>query len=309
MCMVARDPRHYRGGFRAGVARAHPTDVVARPPRRRRSLMLRTLILGPALLVGLLAPIWAPPAAAQQIFHSSQSANLPTTETLREGNWLFEISHRFVPPVSDGANALWGLDGPSIIRLGLSHSPMDGVLIGIQRTNADDNLELNAKAVVLEHSSEGFALDVGAMAGVAWNLGLFEVDGAVDNESQLYAQMLVDAKLGSNLAVGVVPTWLRNPRLKDFDAANAFTLGLHGQAYLTRSVSLLGEWIFSERRADLENDSGTFGIELQTRGHYFKLLVTNQYLMNPTQVLAGSPNPFELDQLRFGFNLTRLLPF
>ena len=50
-------------------------------------------------------------AQAQEIFHSVQSANLPTAETLAEDTWLFEISHRFLPPVSDGASALWGLDG------------------------------------------------------------------------------------------------------------------------------------------------------------------------------------------------------
>jgi hypothetical protein len=31
--------------------------------------------------------------------------------------------------------------------------------------------------------------------------------------------------------------------------------------------------------------------------------------MNPTQVLGGTPVDFEPDEWRFGFNLTRLLPF
>lgn len=251
----------------------------------------------------------AQPALAQQPFHSTQSANLATTETLRPGNWLFEISHRFLPPFSDGANALWGLDGPVFNRLALSHSPTQDVLIGIQRTNFEDNLELNAKAVFLKQQGEGFAFDAGVMAGIAWNMDVFERAGAEDNESQFYGQLLLDALIGEKFAVGFAPTYLRNPRILDFEKANGFSLGVHGQAYVTRSMSLLAEWIFSEERVEFENDSGTFGIELQTRGHFFKLLVTNQVLMNPTQFLVGTPYAFEFDQLRFGFNIVRLLPF
>lgn len=262
-----------------------------------------------AASVALSVLLSAAPATAQQIFHSTQSANLQTTETLRSGNWLFEISHRFVPPFSDGFDALWGLDGPVFNRFGLSHSPADGILVGIQRTNLEDNLEFNVKAVVVEHRTEGFAVEVGVMTGIAWNTDVFEFGGAEDNESQFYGQLIVDAGFGEKFAVGIVPTYLRNPRLLDFDPANAFSLGVHGQAYLTDAMSVLAEWIFSESRQGLENDGGTFGIELQTRGHFFKLLATNQTMMNPTQFLAGTGTPFDLDNLSFGFNITRLLPF
>jgi hypothetical protein len=63
----------------------------------------------------------------------------------------------------------------------------------------------------------------------------------------------------------------------------------------------------SEERTDLEHDSGTFGIELETGGHFFKVLLTNQARMNPTQFLGGTPFNFEADQWRVAFNITRLL--
>ena len=72
----------------------------------------------------------------------------------------------------------------------------------------------------------------------------------------------------------------------------------------------MGEWILSEARGDdLTHDGGTFGIELRTRGHFFKIVVTNQSRMNPTQFLGGTNKAFRPDEWRFGFNLTRLLPF
>ena len=98
--------------------------------------------VGAALLISL------PWQAQAQVFHSVQSANLPTAETLAEGTWLFEISHRFLPPVSDGASALWGLDGGAAIRLGLTYAVSDRAMLGVLRSNYEDNLEFNAKLVL-----------------------------------------------------------------------------------------------------------------------------------------------------------------
>jgi Membrane bound beta barrel domain (DUF5777) len=263
----------------------------------------------PAVAVMALAGVLPSAAAGQKVFHSTQSANLATTETLRGGNWLFEISHRFTPPISDGAGAFWGLDGPAYNRLGLAYAPVNRVLVGVIRSNLDDNLELNVKARAWNGDVVGARVTLGGMAGGAWNMDVVEVDGAEDNEFQFYAQFLANVLIGESVAVGVVPSWLHNPRLRDFEKNNSIAVGLHGQWYLTRSMSVLGEWIFSEEIPDTPFDSGTFGIEFETRGHFFKIIATNQIRMQTTQFLAGSANSFALDELRLGFNITRLLPF
>ena len=55
-----------------------------------------------ALTIGVLSATLLPAGVpstvdAQVIFHSPQSANLPTAETLQKGHLLFEISHRSCP--------------------------------------------------------------------------------------------------------------------------------------------------------------------------------------------------------------------
>lgn len=182
-------------------------------------------------------------------------------------------------------------------------------MIGVLRSNYQDNVELDAKLRVLEGGSASFPMEVAIMGGVAWNTEVTELEGAKENESQLYAQVILNAMVGGRVALGLVPTYLRNPRILDTETDNAFVLGINGQLYLSDVVSVLTEWIVSQERAGQENDAGTFGVELQTRGHHFKLLVTNQARMNPTQNLAGTPVSFSPDQWRFGFNITRLLPF
>lgn len=276
------------------------------------------LLLGP-----LAASAQEPPARWQRrsgptvapvtVFHSTQSANLPTAETLRRGELLFEISHRFFPAISQGSDALWGLDGPVVNRLGLAYAVSDRAMIGVLRSNLFDNLELDAKVRVFEAGRDGVPVMVALMGGVAFNTGLPEGEVYDGNETQAYGQLILNARVGERLAIGAVPTLLYNPRIADTDKGSELMLGLNAQVYLSAMASLFGEWVVSPASADFPDeatglaDAATIGLELETGGHFFKLLVTNSTRLNPTQLLQGTPYPFEPNEWRLGFNVTRLL--
>jgi hypothetical protein len=242
------------------------------------------------------------------VFHSTQSANLPTAETLRRGEWLFEISHRFVPPISEGADALWGLDGPVFNRLALSYAPSDRVMVAVSRSNMDDNLELGAKVRVWEGSGP-VPFMVAVNGAVAWNTQTVELAGIEANERQAYGQLVLNAELGERFAVGVVPTVLHNPRIEEAERGTVVALGLNGQLYLSDQASLLGEWVLTEERVNLAYDPVTLGVELETGGHFFKIVITNSPRMNPSQFLGGSAFEFTPSDWKLGFNVTRLLHF
>lgn len=249
------------------------------------------------------------------VFHSTQSANLPTAETLRRGELLFEISHRFWPAISDGPDALWGLDGPVTNRLGLAYAPVDRLMIGVLRSNLNDNLELNAKARLFEAGGESIPLMLGVMGGFAVNTETPRGDPAYEkDETQGYVQLIFNVLVARRLAFGVVPTYLHNPRIADATAADAFSLGTNGTLYLSSMAAIFGEWIASEARPDYDDpsvtlkDAVTIGLQLETGGHFFKLMITNSRRLNPTQVLPGTPYAFNPHEWRFGFNITRVLP-
>lgn len=269
------------------------------------------------------------PLSAQSVFVATHSATLPTAAPSRAGDVHVEISHRF-GYLSGGASDLWGLDGFVLNRLGLAVSPADHFTVGILRSNSADNLELNARIAGLAFDAPTGRFEFAAQVGTAWNLQveeddhgghqhatgpgvLADVDGlakADGNETQAYAQAIVNAILASRLALGVVPTLLWNPSIQDYDPETTVSIGTYGQLYLDRTWSLFGEWIFSQARKDQEYDSGSAGVEIRTRGHQFKLLVTNQHQMNPTQSLAGAADDFfDPGSWRFGFNLHRKLRF
>ena len=270
--------------------------------------MLRATSVTLSFLLALvfLSPLAGPRAEGAleaQIFQSSHAANLPTTTTLPQGDLLFEISHRFAPAVSEGSEAFWGLDGPVINRLGLAWAATDKALVGARRSNLDDNLELWGSVRLVEGGSEELPFALGLAGAFAVNTSTPQ--GVQDNETQAYLQAVLDVGLGSAVAVGVVPTYVRNPRIRDLEADDAFVLGLHGRLELSDGVGFLAEWIVSEERAGQAFDSGAFGLEIQTRGHFFKLFLTNQIRMNPSQLLGGSSVEFVPDEWRLGFNITR----
>jgi len=289
----------------------------------------------------ILKPVWlglcvsfvcvtAPGAAsAQNVFASTHSATLPTAAAVGRGVILVEVSHRF-GHLSDGPGDLWGLDGFVLNRLGLAFALHDRLALGILRSNSMDNLELNARFAGLAFDAATGSVELAVQAGVAWNLQTDTVDGhgghqhsilpggnaggarddelAEENEMQAYGQVMANALFAGRFALGIVPTLLWNPRIQSHDAETTVSVGVNGQLYLDRTWSLIGEWIVSQGRVGQEYDSGSFGAEIRTGGHFFKLLVTNQHQMNPTQTLAGAAEDFlDSGSWRFGFNIERRL--
>ncbi len=270
----------------------------------------RTVVMAAAVLlwVGTLAaqdgPQWQRRQGATEprltVFHSTHGINLPTAETIGKGELLFEISHRFVPPISDGSDALWGFDGPVQLRLGLAWAPSDNVILRVIRSNLDDNLDLGIKARLVE---VGSSILIGVNGGVALNSD----DATTFATTQYHAELMINAALGERFAVGLVPAVVSNPWIFTDEEDVSAVLGVNAQFWTSDRLSLIGEWIFSPDVGDLVYDTGSFGIEAETGGHFFKVIVSNSFRLNPAQVLAGSAEKFELDNLRFGFNITRVL--
>lgn len=242
-------------------------------------------------------------------FHSTHVINLPTAETLGRGEWQFEIAHRFFPAVSDGSDALWGLDGPANMRLGLGYAPADRVLVTLARSNFMDNWDLQAKVRALDLDLGPLPILVALQGGAAWSTEVPERDASDKGNFQYYGQLILNTSVADRLALGVVPSYLYNVLLDEIDPVQDLYWGFYGQLFLTDVLSLNAEWNLGENRAELSNDAGSFGLELETGGHFFKVFLTNSVRINPSQFLVGTDFAFEPDALRLGFAITRLLRF
>ncbi|MBR9975171.1 MAG: hypothetical protein KFF77_06290 [Bacteroidetes bacterium] len=244
-----------------------------------------------------------------ELFHSTQAVNLPTAARLASGEYEFEISHRFIPTLDEGAEHLYGFDGPVNIRIALGYAFSDNGIVTLGRSNVQDNLDLNVKHTLIALRSAILPLHIAARAGVAQNTSVTGRDAWDGESTQAYGQLIVNTMLGDSFAFGLVPSYLHNSHLECAETQYSFTIGLHAQYYITDVFNVLAEWNPTITGWRGGHNPVSFGIELETGGHFFKVILSNSDLLNPTQFLAGAPDAFNDGKLRFGFNITRVLVF
>lgn len=250
------------------------------------------------------------------LFRSTQSFSLPTAEMLQGGDFEFEISHRFVPSVKTGLKRLFGIDGPVNMRLALGYALTDNLAITLARSNVYDNVDLWLKYKLLQIPNNYFPIATALRAGAALNTLVFEQTNGSERSSgdhrnfQYYAQLVINGMIEKRLGIGIVPSYLYNSDIYSSDRQYSFTLGTNVEYYFSKLLGVIFEWNPTISGFRSQYNPLAFGIELNTGGHFFKIMMTNSALLNPSQFLAGENNySASSGNWRLGFNITRLLKF
>ncbi len=247
-----------------------------------------------------------------ELFHATHTVNLPTAETIRKGEFEYEISHRFLPAVGT-ENAYFGIDGPAHMRMALAYGITDRLVTTLGRSNFNDNIDLRLKYKALQLRHKSFPMLIALRGGLGWNTQVINRDKTDSRNFQYYGQIVANTLLFNKLGIGVVPSYLYNSHIYCEDPEYSFTLGSYLQYYVAASWSLFLEMNNTVTGFRKDFDAVAAGIELETGGHFFKIFFTNSSALNPSQYLAGADlKYFEGDQgdnWRLGFNITRILKF
>ncbi len=243
-----------------------------------------------------------------ELFHSTQSAHFATATFLRKGEFEYEISHRFLPPLSTD-KAFLGIDGPSRIRMGLAYGVTEKTMITLARSNFQDNVDLQLKQQLLAWHNRFLPTLFAIRVGTGWNTEVVNRSIGNSKNFQYYGQLIINSMLKKKLAIGIVPSYLYNSHIFCPDTKYSFTIGTYWQYYAGRMWS-----VFIETNTTVTGFRGQYnslvaGIELETGGHFFKIFVGNNAALNPSQYLAGSDLKLRGNNLRLGFNITRILKF
>jgi hypothetical protein len=246
---------------------------------------------------------------ALRLFHSDLALNLPTAETIRKGEMQFEVAHRFEEPIQSGHETYYGLDGHANTRLAFGYAFTDRLTATLGRSSAFGNVDLRAKYKFLELKGTMPVMRA-VQGGAGWNSNYETPDGGggFDGEQmQYYAEVVFNTMVGKRLGLGIVPSYVSNSDLFDPSDPDTFAVGGYDQYYIAKSFSALVEMNCPVSGYDRGHDAVAVALELETGGHFFKLMVTNSVFLNPSTYLAGSDFPFADDEWRFGFIITRLL--
>ena len=244
-----------------------------------------------------------------QLLHSTFAINLPTAETLQKGDFEFEISHRFLPAVSTGSETLFGVDGPVNMRLALGYAPSNRLVVTLGRSNVEDNIDLSFRYKALQLRNNVAPVLLSFHGGVAYTSGANLPLTDNSKRRQYYAQLVLNTLIGKRIGLGLVPSYLHNAHIYCPNTQYSLVLGSYVQFYVSPLWSVLAEWMPTLMGWRRWHNTLSLGIELETGGHFFKIFVTNNRNLNPSQSLTGADLDFDAGDYRFGFMITRLLKF
>lgn len=251
-------------------------------------------------------------------FKSTRLGNGHTIETKAAGALEFIFGHRF-GSMRGGAYEMFGLD-QAFVRLGLDYGITDKLSVGIGRNSFDKTMDGNLKYKALRQSKgvKNFPVSVTAFGSLAYKLSPksnSSVSPDFQNTDRItyIGQLLIARKFSPGLSLQLMPTIVHKNYVESYEDNDQFALGMGGRIKLTPSIALTTEYYFNFNAPDndtlLEDlkryNSFTLGIDIETGGHVFQLLLTNAIGLNERAFITETQDNFFDGDIHLGFNVTR----
>jgi hypothetical protein len=131
--------------------------------------------------------------------------------------------------------------------------------------------------------------------------------GGHGQHTQYFVQIIYNTLVRDKIGIGLVPSYVHNSALNTMEVKYSFTLGTYVQYYISDMWSVMLEWNPTVTGWRDRYNSVSAGIELETGGHFFKIFITNNDLINVAQFISGADKKFSDGDVRLGFMITRLL--
>jgi len=250
-------------------------------------------------------------------FKGTRLGNGHTIETKNAGSLEFIFGHRF-GAINGGAYEMFGLD-QAYVRLGLDYGITDRLSLSIGRNSTDKTMDGYLKYKVLRQSkgAKNFPVTVTALGGMAYKISPKSSDapeGFEDVDRLSYTgQLFIARKFSTNLSLQLMPTIIHKNLVESYEENNQVALGIGGRLKLTKSLALTTEYYYNFSAPDnstltedqKQYDAFTLGIDIETGGHVFQLLLTNAIGLTERAFITETRDDFFAGDIHFGFNVTR----
>lgn len=248
-------------------------------------------------------------------FKATRILNGHSIERMPEGQLDFRISHRF-GRINGGAYEFFGLDQANI-HLSLEYGIQDWLMVGLGRGTFEKTVDGFVKFSPLRQSAgpKSFPVSVSWISGMYIN-GLRWSDPESDNQFKHrleYAhQLLIARKFGPRLSFQFTPSYLhRNLVETTEDPNDLFALGAGSRIKLSKRISFNAEYFYvfkmdpSTLSSPIYNPL-SFGVDIETGGHVFQLIITNSVAMRENGFLGQTTGQWLNGDIHFGFNVSRV---
>ena len=239
-------------------------------------------------------------------FKGSRLVNGQTVETRGKGELEFIFSHRF-GAMSLGSYNLYGLD-IAHVRLGLEYGITDRLGVGFGRNSLDKTMDFYARYKILQQAvGGGMPVTVTGFGYVAMRAAPPGDASPLNDRTSYVAQLLIARKF-DRLSLQMMPTFVhKNAVDKNIESNDQVVLGIGGRYKISRSIALTSEYYhrLSVKDGSPYRNSLGIGVDIETGGHVFQLILANSQNITERSFLTESTGDFFNGDIHLGFNVTR----
>jgi hypothetical protein len=244
-------------------------------------------------------------------FKGTRIINGHSIENRKDSELEFIISHRF-GRVNTGFYDLFGLDN-SNIRFSLEYGITDNLTAGFGRSSYEKTYDGFLKySLVKQKTGENsfpFAISLFSSIAVKTLRDYDPADKRTFAESLSYvSQLLIARKVSSSYSFQLTPSYVHRNTVKiDADPHNIFAVGFGQRIKLSKRVSLNSEYYhaFNESVSINARNSFALGVDIETGGHVFQLILSNAITMIEKSFIAETTGNFFGGDIHLGFNISR----
>ncbi len=244
-------------------------------------------------------------------FKGTRILNGHSIENRKDKELEFIISHRF-GRINSGFKELFGLDVTNV-RFSLEYGLNDNLTWGIGRSSYEKTFDsfLKYRLIKQRKVEKAFPFAISLFGSIAAKTQDEEfpiVERTFAENLSYVGQVLIARKFSQSFSMQLTPTYIhRNTVSVDADPHDIFALGLGGRIKLSKRVSLNGEYYlaFNESTSIDARNSLAFGVDIETGGHVFQLILSNAITMIEKGFIAENTGNFFGGDIHFGFNISR----
>jgi hypothetical protein len=244
-------------------------------------------------------------------FKGTRILNGHSIENRKDKELEFLISHRF-GALNLGFDELFGLD-QSNIRFALEYGVSDNLTWGFGRSSYEKTYDSFLKYSLMKQKegekSFPFAISLFGSIVAKTVKDYDPADKPKFTDRLTYVgQVLIARKVNSSFSFQITPTYIhRNSVKTNEDPHNIFAVGFGNRIKLSKRVSFNSEYYYTfDQLASLETtNSLAFGVDIETGGHVFQLILSNSITMIEKSFITETNGDFFGGDIHFGFNISR----
>ena len=249
-------------------------------------------------------------------FKSFKIVNIQSPETVKKRNLDFRITHLFGNMGSSsggGIHTLYGIDQSNDIRIAFIYGLTDRLNIGFSRVKRDENLEGEIKFKALEQTTDNKMPVTMTLFGNMTYSPKENPDFTKAAYRMTYvAQVIFAHKFSSHFSLELVPSFLHRNLVSPDDENNIVSVAAGGRYKFTRSASIIADYVYNIGRPELSPvryDPLGIGLEIETGGHVFSLMVTNASGILENDYIANTVDSWGSGGIKFSFHISRIFSF